>query len=625
MRELLSRPDDIHCRCDTDTRHDALVVNATACPGGDLRVDADCRARVIGALARGGIERIVHRNGGTERRYVGHGFRILSAASRFAERAAVHDARISTRARRDPFAAAAAAMDRGGMLAELVADTVLGGDEESAYELALTGFVGPTIANVRVDPTPPADGTLIETDTLPTGALVRRYRVPEAELDTYHLLPAEVQISTGDHDRLADAHGRYAQGGSVARTVRRAVRSTPTSSGHAPDETLVALLAKQTRGFGILEDLFSEPTLSDVFASAPVDRTPLRVRRDDEVYRTNLVLTPDGASALASRLRRGNGEPFSTANPTIDATAELEQVDRTVRAAGVMDPATDGYGFAFRAHNPEPFTVPGLLTNGTLRLAEAALLSIAAEEGASIIVAGARGAGKTTLVGALLWELPAARRIIVIEDTPELPIEPLAHTGRDVQPIRTDRTGTNGIAPATGLHTALRFGQSALVVGEIRGEEAPVLYEAMRVGAGANTVLGTVHGNGVAGVRDRVVTDLGVDRAAFAATDAVVTLAKTSGEGTARRIVSLEEVRDTDTGPTGVELHPSGDGLASPIERGTSELIAGLARSDETYADVLDRLERRRAFLATLTADDVTHPDPVVRAYATRRTARCDE
>ncbi|SIQ91265.1 Type II/IV secretion system protein [Haladaptatus litoreus] len=97
------------------------------------------------------------------------------------------------------------------------------------------------------------------------------------------------------------------------------------------------------------------------------------------------------------------------------------------------------------------------------------------------LVSGTRGAGKTTCLGALLWELPTKTRTVVIEDTRELPVESLQRDGRDVQSLLTTANGDEpGVQPAEALKTALRLGEGALVVGEVRGNEASVLYEAMR-------------------------------------------------------------------------------------------------------------------------------------------------
>ena len=355
--------------------------------------------------------------------------------------------------------------------------------------------------------------------------------------------------------------------------------------------------------------------MSDVFATAPVGERPLRVRVEGETMRTNVTLPPEGAAALASRLRRASGRAFSRADPTIDATIAGFAGAERVRAAGVTDPVSDGAGFAFRAHGREAFTLPALVANGTLTADAAALLSLAVERDAAGLVAGPRGAGKTTLLGALLWELPAATRLVAIEDTPELPLATLRERGRDAQGLRTD---ADGLSPASAVRTALRLGDGALVVGEIRGEEAPALYEAMRVGARGDTVLGTVHGADGEAVRERVVTDLGVEPAAFGATDFVVSLAAPSdGDHAVGRIEEVVGSAD----PRFEALYERTDALSPTgrLDRGDSRLLAALAAPEETYDDARHALAERARFLSVLADAGRTDPEAVVAAHADRR------
>ena len=102
------------------------------------------------------------------------------------------------------------------------------------------------------------------------------------------------------------------------------------------------------------------------------------------------------------------------------------------------------------------------------------------------------------------------------------------------------------ISADEALRTALRLGDSCLIIGEVRSLEARALYEAMRIGALANVVAGTIHGDSPYGVFDRVVNDLGVPKTSFKATDIVVIanrLKSADGLHTFRRMISITEVR----------------------------------------------------------------------------------
>jgi len=96
-----------------------------------------------------------------------------------------------------------------------------------------------------------------------------------------------------------------------------------------------------------------------------------------------------------------------------------------------------------------------------------------------------------------------------------------------------------------GIRSTLRLGDSALIVGEVRSAEAKSLYEAMRVGAAANVVAGTIHGDSPYGIYDRVVNDIGVPKTSFKATDICIIvnpLKSADGMHKFRRITQITEV-----------------------------------------------------------------------------------
>ncbi|MCO8268945.1 type II secretion protein, partial [Haloferax sp. AB510] len=183
----------------------------------------------------------------------------------------------------------------------------------------------------RVDPRPPADGRLLGATDLDTGAVARRYECPRGPV--YHLTPPESTLDQRAARTLEAAHDQLARGAVDAgpRAPGRAVRLVADPDD--PVETLAAILAKHTAGHGVLDDLFSDPTVSDVYVSTPADENPIRVVVDGVSMPTNVRLAPGGAESLASRLRRVSGASFSRADPTLDTVVEAGGVN--VRVAGV--------------------------------------------------------------------------------------------------------------------------------------------------------------------------------------------------------------------------------------------------------------------------------------------------
>jgi flagellar protein FlaI len=607
--------DDADCRCSASVRTPpggdgrSLVVDAGGCPGrGDLTAEPACRATVVDALTDDDADAIRVRADGRERAYDDVTVALFLAAGRFVARTAP-ESTVAARARQDPLDGARAATGRAGPVADVAATTGLAACAErlGTYDAVETA-VAPTVGNARLTTGPPADAMLLDRRELDTDAVVRRYR---GAPDRYVLEPLGARLDEPGLAALAAAHDDLAAGSNRPgdRRVPAAVRTAAESiAGDVPRDAVARVLRKHTRGNGVLDDLFADPLVSEVRVTAPVTDNPVRVVVDGARMPTNVHLTPEGTAALASRFRRESGRAFSRSTPTLDATTGA--AERRVRVAGVADPASDGYGFVFRVHDDEAWTLPALVANGTLPPAAAALCSVAVERAAAGLIAGPRGAGKTTLLGALLWELPPTVRTVVVEDTPELPVDALGDADRDVQAVRVESGDGPSLSATEALRTALRLGEGALVVGEVRGEEATTLYEAMRVGAAGSAVLGTIHGDGAGAVYERVVSDLGVPASSFAATDLLITLSVADG----RRVASVEEVRRTDDGVAFEPLFEPGDDGAEPtgvVERGNSRLVASLARPGESYSDVLAALDARETLVSDLAETGQTGADAV--------------
>jgi type IV secretory pathway ATPase VirB11/archaellum biosynthesis ATPase/transcriptional regulator with XRE-family HTH domain len=155
----------------------------------------------------------------------------------------------------------------------------------------------------------------------------------------------------------------------------------------------------------------------------------------------------------------------------------------------------------------------------------------------------------TSLLSALMLEIMKKFRICVVEDTLELPVVQLRNLGYNIERLKSRSVITRVEAelPADeALRVALRLGDSVLIVGEVRSKEAKALFEAMRIGAMANMVAGTIHGESPYGVFDRVVNDLGVPRTSFKAIDLITIcsmLRSPDGIHRFRRVTELTEVR----------------------------------------------------------------------------------
>lgn len=382
-------------------------------------------------------------------------------------------------------------------------------------------------------------------------------------------------------------------------------------------DRLADLLCKYTAGYGILETLLEDNLVQDIYVDSPSGQTPVHVvLRSDATQgvrqkcQTNVFVGKKDLQGFVSRVKFETGLPFSEAHPVLEA--DMKRLN--ARVTLVSPPLSDrGISLAIRKHSSGMWTIPMLIDNGSLSPLLASFLWACVIGRRTVLVAGSRGAGKTTLLGAMMLEFPKSQRIILIEDTPEISVARMQSFGYDIQSLRFDGSGETGSASAQeALRVSLRMGESAIVIGEVRGAEARVLYESMRAGSAGSSVLGTIHGNSARGVLDRAVEDLGVTERAFSSTDIVVVIGLVrSPDGTrfSRRVIEVAEVRQTAQGVQLVCLFKTEPGCvcAKPTSQFCPECktAAGIAAALGVSPDAVMEIVKTRAHADQLASESM--------------------
>lgn len=410
-----------------------------------------------------------------------------------------------------------------------------------------------------------------------TGRSVDRYRVGDSEVEIfrvpgdtrylYHIVPPEFRLSEEKYAVLDTARKYMAAHRPAAAEFVKSKRIRETFYNIGRDilkdtadrlgihlsikevEQLAAILTRYTAGLGVLEILLADEKIQDLYVNSPIEKQPILIYHQDfEECKTNLIPTMEDAEAWATRMRIESGRPLDEANPVLDF--DIDVPGGSARFAIITKSLSpQGLGFAIRRHREKPWTLPLFIKNKMLTPLAAGLLSFMIEGSVSLLVAGGRSAGKTSVLGSMLLEILPKVRILTIEDTLELPVEPMRELDYNIERLKSRSviTRVETEMPADdALRTALRLGDSALIVGEVRSLEAKALYEAMRIGALSNIVAGTIHGESAYGVFDRVVNDLQVPPTSFKATD-IISICKmlrsADGLHRFRRMTEITEVR----------------------------------------------------------------------------------
>lgn len=421
--------------------------------------------------------------------------------------------------------------------------------EQEAYFKTFKAEIMPSMISANIELDPPKDG--VKVGSYKVGdSTITIYQIEGDSLNHLYVDAPEFHLSVQENKSVKDVLDEISQEVELldpvlARKKFRALALKKTEG----NQKLADIIARYSAGYGVLEILLSDERLQDTYIDSPPG-SPIYVYHEKyEECTTNIVSTYTQLEKLSSRFRAMSARPFDESSPVLHTALQ----ELGVRVTGICEPLTfKGKGFAFRRHRPEPWTLASFVGVKMMDAKTAGLLSFLVDGQCSLLVTGSRGSGKTSLLSALIPEIPRKFRTIIIEDTPELPVQALKSVGYNIQHIQIEPTLSektekgHEMTAEEALRTSLRLGESVLILGEVRGPEARVLFEAMRIGAAGNVVMGTVHGSSAYDTWDRIVNDLGVPSTSFKAADIIISTASLREEDITkrkRRLMSVTEVR----------------------------------------------------------------------------------
>ena len=314
-------------------------------------------------------------------------------------------------------------------------------------------------------------------------------------------------------------------------------------------DKLVYYTIRDFIGYGKIDPLMKDHLIEDI--SADGVNIPIYVwHRTHESLPTNIVFeTETELDSFIIRLAYLAGKSISIASPMLDGS--LPDRSRVQLTYG-NEVTTRGSTFTIRRFKVDPLTISDLIAFNTVSSEMAAYLWYIIENRASIIVAGGVAAGKTTMLNCLSMFIKPEMKIVSVEDTQELN---LPHENWIPSVVRLgfghENKKSGSITLFDLLKAAVRQRPDYIIVGEVRGEEAYTLFQAMATG---HLGMNTIHAESVEAVINRLESEpMNIPRPLIAMTDVVMVMARTEIEGKpARRAITTTEVLALDQKTKGI-------------------------------------------------------------------------
>src|SRR6202140_485510 len=287
-----------------------------------------------------------------------------------------------------------------------------------------------------------------------------------------------------DLEKLGKASGDSARD-EVLVVIRNAVNSEVVPLSFAERERLSREILDEIFGLGPLEPLLKDPTISDILVNR-FDR--VYIERAGKLERTALSFKDDThLMQIIERIVSRVGRRVDESSPMVDA-----RLADGSRVNAIIPPlAIDGPCLSIRRFGRDPVTARQMIENQTLTESMLELLSTMVKGRLNILVSGGTGAGKTTLLNVLSGYIPNSDRIVTIEDAAELQLKQ-QHVAR-LEPRPPNIEGKGAVRQRQLVINSLRMRPDRIVVGEVRGEEAFDMLQAMNTGHEGS--LTTVHAN----------------------------------------------------------------------------------------------------------------------------------
>jgi len=326
----------------------------------------------------------------------------------------------------------------------------------------------------------------------------------------------------------------------VLTVIRNSVSAEAVPLSFAEREQLAREILDEIFGLGPLEALLQDPTISDILVNR---YNRVYVERAGKLSFTGLTFKDDQhLMQIIDRIVSRVGRRVDESSPMVDA-----RLPDGSRVNAIIPPlALDGPCLSIRRFGHDPLTAANLLENRSLTDSMLELLAGMVKARLNVLISGGTGAGKTTLLNVLSGYIPDTERIVTIEDAAELQLKQEHVVRLETRPPNIE--GKGAVKQRQLVINTLRMRPDRIVVGEVRGEEAFDMLQAMNTGHDGSIT--TVHANTPRDALSRVenmvsmanlnIPDRAIRQQISSAIHAVVQIARLS-DGT-RKVISISEL-----------------------------------------------------------------------------------
>ena len=284
--------------------------------------------------------------------------------------------------------------------------------------------------------------------------------------------------------------------GEVLSIIRNEIAAEAVPLSFTERERLSRDILDEIFGFGPLEVLLKDPTISDILVNR-CDQ--IYIERAGRLEKTQLVFKDNAhLMQIIDRIVSQVGRRVDESSPMVDA-----RLQDGSRVNAIIPPlALDGACLSIRRFGRERLTDRDLLGNMSLTEPMLELLKNMVKGRLNIIISGGTGAGKTTLLNVLSAYIPEGERVVTIEDAAELQLKQSHVVRLETRPPNIE--GKGAVKQRQLLINSLRMRPDRILIGEVRGEEALDMLQAMNTGHEGS--LTTVHANSPRDALSRVET-----------------------------------------------------------------------------------------------------------------------